>query len=414
MIAGNTLTTDPTAATAVHVLDDRFIPLRAADLVTALAGDHERFGPESEWLRDVAAALADTLDRDVSRLGRSVIEQYVHFSPDRDTYPLCDVDRFRTPDGYALLDRQLAHLLEKANFEQLSDAQIDAAIRTANSFGLQVRLNPQRITSLSVWVRGRARSDRRIRSWRAPLRGRLRRLEIYRRLVVVARLRDDPHVHVKVFKEIPTADLEALLPHAEVHMTWFDRVLLLGGGAGTIGTTAAKAAAGAKWAFNIAVIVAALGQLVWVIIGGLLLLTFRTVMGYRRARNHRDSQRTRHLYYQNISNNLGAIGTLISMIGQEEEKEAVLAYAFCHAADPPIRSPQDLHDRVNEYLRRRFALRVDFDAADAVRTLATLGLWRDPPEAGALTVLPPDAALQRLNERAVQPRVERSAALAPG
>jgi ABC-type multidrug transport system fused ATPase/permease subunit len=189
-----------------------------------------------------------------------------------------------------------------------------------------------------------------------------------------------------------------------VRMNWFDRIMVVGGGAGTVGTTAAKMATTAKWALSFAAIIAALGQLVWVVIGGLLLLTFRTVLGYRRARINRDSQRTRHLYYQNISNNLGAISTLVAMIAQEEEKEAVLAYAFCHVADPPLRSAQELAERVNQYLKRRFALDVDFDAEDAVQTLDLLGLWSEPPHSGRLHVCPPDQALARLAERRCRPR----------
>ncbi len=383
MSSGHTLAHDPTAATAVHEMDDRFIPLRAPDLLAALAADHETFGGDPEWLLRVADRIDDVLDREASALGIDIYDRYSIFSPDRDTYPLTDVDRLRTPEAYADLDRCLQFLLEKANFEQLSDVQIEEAIRTANSFGLRIRLSSERLHSMAIWVRGRARAERVFRNWRNPLRGVRRTIEIYRRLAVVVRLRDDPHIHVKMFKDIPVGDVEALLPHAEVRMSWFDRLMVIGGGAGTVGTTASKA-------FSLFTAVAALGQLVWVLVVGLAMLTFRTFMGYRRARANRDSQRTRHLYYQNLSNNLGAISTLVMMITQEEEKEAVLAYAFCQAATPRPRNAVELAACVSRYLLKRFALRVEFDAADAIRTLDKLGLWRDRE---SLLPLPPDEAV---------------------
>jgi hypothetical protein len=125
------------------------------------------------------------------------------------------------------------------------------------------------------------------------------------------------------------------------------------------------------------------------------MLSYRTFMGYRRARSNRDSQRTRHLYYQNLSNNGAALHALVSMIAQEELKEAVLAYAFCHQPGEQSWTAETLAVRVSGYLSERFEVAVDFDALDATESLTRLNLWR---ETVALRVVPCGEAVERLRK----------------
>ncbi|MFQ5806200.1 MAG: DUF3754 domain-containing protein [Phycisphaerae bacterium] len=382
------LASDRSAGVARYPPDDRFVPIRAGELIAALAEDAERFGFDPAGFRPAADALEDVIEQEAAAFARELADLYAAFNPDRDTWPLQAREAVRTPEACAELSRRLVYLLEKANFERLSQAQIEAAVRAANSHGLRVRLHPERVDDLAIWVRGRGSVERDHRTWRHPVRGESRTLSVFRRLVVVARLRDDPHVLIKMFKDIPVEDVEALLPHAEIGMSWRDRVLLVGGGAGTLGSTASKV-------FGLLKGVAVLTSLLWVVLVGAAMLTYRTFMGYRRARTNRDSQRTRHLYYQNLSNNGAALHTLVSMIAQEELKEAVLAYAFCHTPGERSWTPADLGTRVAGYLSERFSVRVDFDAPDAVESLTRLNLFRSTL---ALRVVPCHEAEQRLRQ----------------
>lgn len=379
------LSNDPTAQTAWHRLDDRFVPLRADDLMTALLQDAERLGLERERLQPLFEALRECVDRHAHALHQELEAHYALFNPDRDTQPLTELDALRTPERYAELDRRIEHVLNKANFEKLSGVEIVRVINAATSHGFKVRLNGDRIESLEVWVRGRGTLERNFRDWRSPWKGRDRTLRIYRRLVVVARLKRDPHVLVKMFKDIPEVDVEALLPHAEVQMNFYDRLMLFGSGAGALIPTLLKL---------LNLVAMALTQFVWALVVGLATLTFRTIMGYRRAHKNRDWQRTRNLYFQNLSNNAGTLHTLVAMISQEELKEALLAYVFCAGAHPGrVESAAHLGALVQTYLERRFSAAVDFDVDDALTKLTRLGLWQDRKR---LQVLDPEAALERL------------------
>jgi hypothetical protein len=145
--------------------------------------------------------------------------------------------------------------------------------------------------------------------------------------------------------------------------------------------------------FKLVTALTALSKLLWVVLVGALVLAYRTFMGYRRARSSRDSQRTRHLYYQNLGNNAGVLQSLIAMVAQEEQKEAVLAYALCHQPREQSWTEDELAERAAKYLGRRFSVEVDFDARDALETLRRLDLFRSTL---ALRVVDVDEALPRL------------------
>jgi hypothetical protein len=384
----NPLRGDPTAGTEIHRVDNRFIPVRPTELVRTLAEDEQRFGPTAGRVADVARAIRDVIDQEAVSLEREVTEIYSLFDPDRDTVALDDLDRQRTPEAYRALLDWLSYLLAKANFVKLSDVQIQAAVTAANSHGFKVRINPDRVEHIGIWVRGRGKRTTCNRTLRHPIKGESRRLEVYRRLIVTVRLIDDPHVLVKVFKDIPQVDIEALLPHAEVEMNWFDRLMMLGGGAGAAGTTGMKV-------FGMIAKVAALSKLAWVLLIGLVTILVRTFLGYKRAKKSRDSQRTQHLYYQNLSNNAGAIHCLIAMIAEEEAKEAILGYAFCRAFLEPVHDEVAFRTRIEVFLRTRFHALVDFDVPDALETLTRLNLWTNRAE---FEVAGPDEAICRLQD----------------
>jgi hypothetical protein len=227
---------------------------------------------------------------------------------------------------------------------------------------------------------------KRERLWWQPWQMRDYTTEVFRRMVVVAQLKETPFVVPKMFKDIPEAEIEALLPHAEATMTLLDRAKLFVASAGTLGMTASKV-------LNVAIGLAALGKLAWILLVGLGTLGVRAVLGYRRAHIDRDWQRTRHLYFQNLGNNASALQLLVSTVKQEELKEALLAYAFCHTPVRSWTSQQQLCAAIEEWLRQHVDVVVDFDIDDALQKLDRLNLWRDRQ---GLRTVSPAVAIARL------------------
>lgn len=381
--------------------DDRFLPLRATDLARSLAEHAERFSTTREQVNALAESLQHLIDQEVGSLERRLMDRYAPFNPDRDTAPRGAVE-VPCDETYEDFHRFLAHLLDKANYEQLDEVQIEQAVLRAGTRSLSVRVNPDLVERLEVWIRGQGTSHIAWRPWWRPWRIEYREVPIFRRLVIVARLKGRPHVVIKAFKEIPEADVKALLPHAEVTMSLIDRIKLLGTSAGTLGLMVTKLV-------KLIATFAAIWYLAWILLLGLATLGVRTLLGYRNARTHRDWQRTRHLYFQNLGNNASALQMLVAVVKQEELKEILLAHLFSVA---PVAMTEESADRdicqeIEAYLKEEYGMRVDFDWPDAEEKLARLGLWQDRDLKQAVPV---DEAIERLNSLWFE---RRSALLTP-
>lgn len=376
---------DPRASqVAVHLPDDRYVPIRPGDLVAAMRRDPQ-LGARADGLPALHAALERIVHAEANALARRIERAYAPCNPDRDT-----VLSTEPADDRRALASVLRYTFDKANYDLLEDAQVRAAIDSANVHGMRVRVDPDKLEELQLFVRGRCQETRLVRTIRRPIHGEMREVELYRRLAVVFRTHGSPEVSIKLFREIPVADLEALLPHAEAGMSTFDRIKILGGGIGALG--------GATWQAITLLVQGSMlaGQYVGALLLGLAGLSVRSILGYRRAKLRRTSQRTHHLYYQNIANNAAVLDLLVTSICHEEIKETLLAYAVLAGDGTPPHDADALSRAVEAWLTRNFHVAVDFDVADALESLDRLGLWADR---GAMRPLPIEAAIAALEER---------------
>ena len=366
--------------------DDRFIPLAADDLIELVSTDTGVFGPDAQDIRSVADQIMLVIDQEKAAFERLTAKSYRPFNPDRETLDLKNLSA-AGPALEAALTQKLHHMLEKANFEKLTGEQVDAAVQASNTRGMRVRLDPEQVSDLSIWVRGSSETEGRQRSFLHPVRGIVTRVAIFNRLAFVASLKNEGKVHLRLFKDIPIRDVEALLPHASVRLGRRDALMLIGGGGGAVWSVVTKLTVAS---------VAAVSQLLWVIAVPLAGLSWRIFSGYRRAVKTRNSNRAQHLYHQILGSNLSAVHMLAGMISEEEIKEAVLLYAFCTqdaSAELKSTSFSDLDGHIQKYLHERLSVRVDFDIDDAVETLDRLDLWQDRT---TMRVVDPAVACERL------------------
>lgn len=359
---------EPAPLPTLDELDDRFIPVRIEAIVNAIDADPERFGELAGWAQKICKASERVIVQEVGELHRHLDRLYAAANPDLDA--LAEPNPLALPDD-PKLHVALAYLFDRASFTPLTDVGIEAAIKAGSAYGLRVRINPERVRSLSLHVRGRGTIILVRRDKKKPWKRYEREIEIYTRLAVVAQLTGEDCLRLKLFRDIPVADVEALLPHAEATMTFLDRAFVVGMGAGSLGTLAKVAVAGAASTSALA-IPAAIG------FGG---MAVRSFFGYRRKKKQRTSHRTEHLYDKNLANNAAVLHTLCRMIAHEEAKAAIIAYAMLavrHDMGEPERWPMDeLGDRASAYLKERFKISSQFDAQTALATLERLGLLED-------------------------------------
>lgn len=349
--------------------DNRFIPVGSDDLIEYLSQDTETFGDRSSGIAEVARWLVRILEQEKSAFERIITRTYARINPDRETIDVLNSD----PPGdseFLLLNSKVQHMLEKANFEQLSDDQVKTALEAGSTHGIKVKIDEDSIEEMSIWVRGRSTAPYHRRTLRHPIKGETSKVAIFNRLALITRPSGESNVQVRLFKDIPIRDVEALLPNANVSMGLRDAVMMIGSGAGAVWTVITKV---------LAVGLVAASQLLWVIAVPLAGLFWKVFSGYRRALKDRDSNRAKHLYFQSLGSNRSAIHLISFMICEEEIKESVLLYAFCLDAENDGRSTSvsAIKAEIEAYLARLTKIDVDFDIDDAIETLDRLDLWKD-------------------------------------
>lgn len=129
--------------------DDRFIPIAPADLINLIAEDSDLFGQHSSDIHGVVSLVTKVLEQEKAAFEHVLDDAYSHFNPDRETVEIEGVTERRLIEEGSL-HRKLSHLLEKANFEQLSPEQFEAAIAAGNTHGIKVQLDLDRVDEISV------------------------------------------------------------------------------------------------------------------------------------------------------------------------------------------------------------------------------------------------------------------------
>ncbi len=200
---------------------------------------------------------------------------------------------------------------------------------------------------------------------------------MFQRLVVIFKLKEghdvmdggqSPPVRMKLFKNIPKADLDMLLPGTRFNMSLFDRGKILLPTLTGLAIAVMKIIKGAVFLALAGVygILALLG-----FVGGYGVKSF---MGYLRTKEKYQLNLTRSLYYQNLDNNLGVICRILDEAEEQELLEAILAYALLYwEAGSAGWTDLELDQRAEQYLTGILQREVDFEVHDALDKLERFG-----------------------------------------
>src|SRR5262249_39580537 len=148
--------------------------------------------------------------------------------------PLPPEERQAQTDG---LFRKFEALMERGNFKKLSREEIEKAITDVpTEWGLATDVDLNIFERLEVYARGDRTGERTRRLWWKLWRLEKIRLPVYSRVVMILKLRKHRRVEkgintdavfLKIFKDVPKADLEMLLPGARVRLSKMDRGLIV-------------------------------------------------------------------------------------------------------------------------------------------------------------------------------------------
>jgi len=218
--------------------------------------------------------------------------------------------------------------------------------------------------------------------------------DMFRQVVIAFKLKGEPHMLLKLFKDIPLADLELIFPNTRPRMKIKDRIMLLFTSAIAIGLLL----------FKIFLVITA----AFVTFGAATLLPLVAAGGgagrawskFKNTVTRYNSILMQSLYYKNLDNNFGVVHYLLDSVEEQELKEALLGYAFLYHARRPM-TEEELDGAIEAWIEKRFDMHVDFEVDDAIEKMERYGIIKQEGnnEAGEKLFSAPDldTALHRLD-----------------
>jgi hypothetical protein len=380
---------------------EHFIPLARGELVELLCADETLPEGERDAFRRFCELVTACYHFEYNRRLQPLKAAYAPFDPDTDAPSVLPLPEAERQHRLNELFRTFAWLLERAHFKHLSREEIEPALDTASDWGIRMDVDFSAFEHVALFARGdtfQTRTRRRLRNF---YRVEETEAPIYRRLVLILKLRPHPrlrgpidtaNVFLKVFKDIPKQDVMMLLPGARVRLTLFDR--------GQIGLPLVSGAALAVWNFlqdltqTLETIFLAPNAM-WGLAAGGLGYGYKSFYGYQQTRQRYHLTLTQSLYFQNLDSNAGVLTRLLDEAEEQECRSALLAY-FClwrYGGERGM-TADDLDVAVDLYVDRYTELNFVCAPGDALAQLRKLGLaepagdhWRALPLARAVDVL---------------------------
>ncbi|MBL8843712.1 MAG: DUF3754 domain-containing protein [Planctomycetes bacterium] len=412
------------AGAAAEPVRDRALTLELAPLVEQLVEEGAVAPADAPALRRLAHALRAHFHHDFLAV-KSRLRQAWEQLEGRDGKACATTgdQRELAKDVLATLRK----LLARANFTDVPIEELHEAMRRHSSFGLKIELDLGDFVDLAAWRRRESTRREERRLW-FGLRRRTAVVPIYDRVCIFARFKGSERfaekkslegklgarpggVSLRLYRDVPKHDVEALFPGVKVGMRTFDRALLgVPAAAGALQILNLKLL-GSLYALLLAVLVLlglrtgdatlgarGLGELAGVAV--LVTFLFRQWARFLGRKNLLHRQLAEHLQTCTLDSGFGVLLHLLDDAEAEEAVEVLLAYAFLRGSGGAL-APAALDARVEEWLRQRLGLAVDFEEDDAVAKLRRLGL-AEQGGADALRAVEPEAALRELERRWVE------------
>ncbi|HEX9794145.1 MAG TPA: DUF3754 domain-containing protein [Planctomycetota bacterium] len=372
----------------------RFVPVDPErlqrDLFADAGLDSAERGARERVLRRHAALFDHRLVRELRRLKA----HYLPFNPDLEAVPPPALASGERAGLHAGFRARVAQLLQAANFDELSEEDFNSALNRTSPRGVRVEVDFASFEEVAVFFRGVAELSVEKRSARhLYLKKKSVPYPTYRRLFLLVKMRrrgdgSETPILLKLFRDVPRSDLEMLLPNTRVRMTSIDKLKLgVTGGGGTLGGVVAMvgkigvAANPATWAIALV---------------GLAAVLWRQVSKVFVQRTRYMAALAERLYFHSLDTNFGAVSQLVETAGEEEWKEAALAWHFLLESGADGLDHDELDRRVETWITERYGQTVDFDVRDGVRKLLEDGLV----ESGCgtrLVAVAPEESFRRLD-----------------
>ena len=374
----------------------RFIPFRRSDIVQMCLSDERVDAAEKTRFNATAELIETHYQKEFHLLRNELKEAYALIDPDSDTRLL---PTFAKPEHTAEIVPLLEQVLERGNYERVTDEALKRAMKTSSLFQLRLHVDMSEFDEVLLYTRGASKRSEVIREffglWKRNVR-----FTNFDRVVLFIRFKEDVDsdsalgecppgsTMLKLFQNVPEADIEMLFPNIRLGMRLLDK-LIIGVPAVISGTIVVTTRLGATvlllgsllgfWLGvstepvkidNAALI--ALGASAAALVGYI----WKQFSNFRNRKLKYTQALTENLYFKLLDNNAGVIHRVVDDAEESECKESLLAYYFLLVAEGPLLS-DELDSRIEAWMAERWHCKLDFEVGDALGKLNRLGLAQE-------------------------------------
>ena len=399
---------------------NRFIPFRKADVIDMCVNESKLSRDDIEAFRDLCQILEAIFHFEFHGHLEKLKTCYAPFNPDADTRGVVNYTAAEKAALQKQLVAEMTAVLTAANFEKITAQDLKQALAEESIFQIRLEVDFEDFEDVIFFRRGESTKEETLVKffglWKKSFQ-----FTNYDRVAVYIKFKEADYFEqqkrkhlyfepgstvIKLFHNVPKADLEMLFPNSKVRMKTIDKII--------IGVPAAVS--------GIVVLVTKLGASLLLVgslvsfwlgfkdeevqikqqhlialgagLGTLAGFLFRQINKYKNRKIRFMKALADNLYFKNLDNNAGVFYHLIDAAEEEEFKEAVLAYCFLLIAEEPL-TKNALDQRIENWLSDRWNCRIDFEIGDAIQKLQRLKLIA--AENGYLRSVPLDSAKQQLD-----------------
>ena len=399
---------------------NRFIPFRKADVIRMCIEDLQLTDAEVTEFREFCQILKALFHFEFHKRLEKLKASYGPFNPDADTRKTFRYSEPEKKDLQKQLVSEMTAVLNAANFEKITAEDLQQALAEESLFQIRLEVDFEDFEDVIFFRRGETVKEEILVKF-LGLSKQTFKFTNYERVAIYIKFKEKQYFEnrkrknlyfepgstiIKLFHNVPKADLEMLFPNSKVRMKTIDKIVI-GVPAMVSGIIVLVTKLGASLLLVGSVISFWLGvkdQEVQIkqqhlialgaglgTLGGFL---FRQINKYKNRKIKFMKALSDNLYFKNLDNNAGVFYHLIDAAEEEEFKEAVLAYYFLLTAKDPLTKKQ-LDDRIEKWLAEKWDCHIDFEIGDAADKLQRLNLIEQDGE--ILRSLPLGEAKQQLD-----------------
>ncbi len=393
----------------------RFIPFRRRDIVEMCLQSFFD-GNDKTVFQQLALMLDQIFHFEFHQVVETMKDAYASIDPDTDTLP-APVPIVASNQSFVEL---LDGLLEKANYERVTEADLDLALTESSLFKIRLQVEFDDFQEVLLFTRGESLRREEVK-YCFGLRRKILEFVNFERVVVYLRVRDDyqPSASdfagcrpgatlLKLFRNVPRADLEMLFPNTQVRMRLLDKLLI-----GVPAVISGGVMIATKLGASLLLVGSLLGfwlgirnqpvelnqTSIIVLFAGLAAIAGYLWKQFSAFKNRKllfMQALTQNLYFKNLDNNAGVFHRLVNDANEEESKEAILAYCFL-LQHPSSLNRAELDQQIESWFSKQWNCELDFEIDDAMQKLLTLGLVSETM--GKLNAVPIEQGIRLLDQR---------------